>query len=253
MKIAVITGASSGLGREFAVQAARQGEFDEIWVVARRAGRLKELAETLQIPVRPLPLDLQKPESFETLDLLFRSEQAEIGLLVCAAGFGKFGACLDLSDGEISDMIDLNCKAVVRSCRVAVPYMKGGSRIIVMGSSSAFQPLPEFNLYAATKAFVVSFCRALHAELKDRGISVTAVCPGFVRTEFFDVAKDTANPDACNNFKPLYESCDVVRKAYRDAAKSRDMSVYGLHVKLHRLLAKLLPHHAVMRVWMKIK
>ena len=95
MKIAVITGASSGLGREFAVQAARQGEFDEIWVVARRADRLKELAETLSVPVRPLPLDLQKPESFETLDLLFQSERAEVGLLVCAAGFGKFGACLD--------------------------------------------------------------------------------------------------------------------------------------------------------------
>ena len=253
MKIAVITGASSGLGREFAVQAAKRGGFDEIWVVARRADRLRELKETLGVCVRPLPLDLQNPESFETLSRLFQSERVEIRLLVCAAGFGKFGACLDLSDQEISDMIDLNCKAVVRSCRAALPYMQAGDKIIVTGSSSAFQPLPAFNLYAATKAFVVSFCRALNFELKGRGISVTAVCPGFVRTEFFAVAKDTANPDACNNFRPLYESADVVRKAYRDAEKNRDMSVYGLHVKLHRLLAKLLPHKAIMQVWMKIK
>ena len=253
MKIALITGASSGLGREFAVQAAQHGGFDEIWVVARRADRLRELADTLPVPVRPLPLDLLNVQSFETLDLLLKNAGAEIQLLVCAAGFGKFGACLDLSDEEISNMIDLNCKAVVRSCRTALSYMKAGSRIIVMGSSSAFQPLPEFNLYAATKAFVVSFCRALNVELKTRGISVTAVCPGFVRTEFFAVAKDTAHPDACNNFKPRYESEDVVRQAYRDAAKSHDMSVYGLHVKLHRLLAKILPHDAIMRIWMKIK
>ena len=128
MKIALITGASSGLGREFAVQAAQHGGFDEIWVVARRADRLRELADTLPVPVRPLPLDLLNVQSFETLDLLLKNAGAEIQLRVCAAGFGKFGACLDLSDEEISNMIDLNCKAVVRSCRTALSYMKAGSR-----------------------------------------------------------------------------------------------------------------------------
>lgn len=253
MKIALITGASSGLGREFAVQAASQNQFDEIWVVARRADRLQELADSLPVPVRPIPLDLQNAESFRVLKMLLKDAGADVRLLVCAAGFGKFGSCLDLSDEEISSMIDLNCKAVVRSCHAALDFMSEGSRIIVMGSSASFQPLPDFNLYAASKAFVVSFCRALNVELKPRRISVTAVCPGFVRTEFFAVAKDTANPDACNNFKPLYESQDVVRQAYRDAGKSRDVSVYGAHVKLHRMVAKLLPAGVMMRIWKKIK
>ena len=253
MRIALITGASSGLGREFALQASKQGAFDEIWLVARRAERLAELAGELPTPVRAIPLDLKKADSFAELTSLLTQTQATVGLLVCAAGFGKYGACCDLTDEEISDMIDVNCKAVVSSCRTALPHMQEGSRIIIMGSASSFQPLPQFSMYAATKAFVVSFSRALNAELAPRKITVTAVCPGYVRTEFFDVAKDTANPDACNNFKPMYEPEPVVRQAYRDASHGKDLSVHGLFVKTQRLLAKLLPHKAVMRVWLKIK
>ena len=251
MKIAVITGASSGLGREFAVQAARQGEFDEIWVVARRADRLKELAETLSVPVRPLPLDLQKPESFETLDLLFQSERAEVGLLVCAAGFGKFGACLDLSDGEISDMIDLNCKALLLMTRLCVPYMQPGSHILELDSLSAFQPVPYITTYAATKAFVLSYSRSMNRELKAKGIRVMAMNPGWVKTEFFNHAFQTNADNEVRYFNRLYEAKDVVKTGLNDLYHSKkDCSIHGFPVKFQVFLVKLLPHSLVMNTWL---
>ena len=257
MNIAIVTGASSGLGREFAVQIAQQAVYDEIWLIARREERLLAMKERVSDKFRPIPLDLTKPESLQRLRTLLEEEKPDVGLLVNASGFGKYGTYLDLTDREIDDMIDLNCKAVVHITYAVLPYMHDingeHGRIITMGSASSFQPLPEFNMYASTKAFVVHFCRALHVELKSRHISVTAVCPGYVRTAFMQVAQDTKNPDTCQNFNPMYEPSDVVRKALRDSRKGKDMSVLGMSVKMHRLLSKLLPHRLVMKVWMKIK
>ena len=253
MKIAVVTGASSGMGREFARQIAGLGQVDELWVVARREERLKELQEKLHLPVRIFALDLTKKESFEKLSEALKKQKPEVSILVNASGFGKYGTYRDLTDDEISQMIDLNCKAVVRTTYAVLPYMHAGGRVLILGSASAFQPLPEFNMYASTKAFVVHFSRALNVELKSRKITVTCVCPGYVRTEFFQVAKDTKNPDTCNNFKPLYEAGDVVKKALKDSARGKDLSVLGLDTKFKRLSGKLLPAGLVMKVWLKIK
>ncbi len=253
MKIAVVTGASSGMGREFARQIAGLGQVDELWVVARREERLKELQEKLHLPVRIFALDLTKKESFEKLSEALKKQKPEVSILVNASGFGKYGTYRDLTDDEISQMIDLNCKAVVRTTYAVLPYMHAGGRVLILGSASAFQPLPEFNMYASTKAFVVHFSRALNVELKSRKITVTCVCPGYVRTEFFQVAKDTKNPDTCNHFKPLYEAEDVVKKALKDSARGKDLSVLGLDTKFKRLSGKLLPAGLVMKVWLKIK
>ncbi len=253
MKIAIVTGASSGMGREFARQIAQAGEVEELWVIARRAERLKELQEKLRTPVRIFALDLTKKESFDELGQALKEQKPDVKILVNASGFGKYGTYRDLTDEEISQMIDLNCKAVVRATYAVLPYMKEGGRVLILGSASAFQPLPEFNMYASTKAFVVHFSRALNMELKSRKITVTCVCPGYVRTEFFQVAKDTKNPDTCNNFKPLYEAGDVVKKALRDSAKGKDLSVLGLDTKFKRWSGKLLPAGLVMRIWLKIK
>lgn len=253
MKIAVVTGASSGIGREFVRQIAQEGGVDEIWAIARRKERLEALAKEVSSPVRPVPMDLLEPDSVKGLYRMLKEEKAQVEILVNASGFGKYGTYRDLTMKEIDDMIDLNCKQLVHMTYGCLPFMKRGARVILMGSSSAFQPLPEFNMYASTKAFVVHFGRALNVELKKRGISVTCVCPGFVRTEFFQVAKDTKNPDTCTNFSPMYEPEDVVRQALKDSSRGKDMSVYGAHVKRLRFLAKLLPHSLVMKVWMKIK
>ena len=255
-KIAVITGASSGMGREFAVQIAVEGGLDELWVVARRAERLEELKKELEqngLLVRPMALDLTSEDSVRQMQSVLAEEQPKVEILVNASGFGKYGTYRDLTDQEITQMIDLNCKSVVKMTYAVLPYMQSGGRVLILGSASAFQPLPEFNMYASTKAFVVHFSRALNVELKSRGITVTCVCPGYVRTEFFRVAQETANPDTCKNFTPMYEPEDVIRKALKDSKKGKDLSVLGLNTKLKRMSGKLLPSKLVMAVWMKIK
>lgn len=254
-RIALITGASSGLGREFAVQIAAQGGIDELWLIARREDRLQTLSETLPLPVRCLALDLAEESAADRIAAALAQETPEVALFVHAAGFGKYGTWLDLTREEINGMIDVNLRATVHVTHAVLPYMPHGGRVLLLGSASAFQPLPFFNLYASTKAFVVHFSRALHAELREqgRGISVTAVCPGYVRTEFFSVAQQTKNPDTCQNFSPLYEPEDVVKKALRDSARGKDISVLGFTTNIRRLGAKLLPTRLAIATWLKIR
>ena len=179
MGIAIITGASSGMGREFARQLCFQnlaGErFDEFWLIARRRDRLEELAEKLPVPCRVMALDLTAEESY---DEFAKEAEPEVSLLLNASGYGKFFSTMDTSAEDVCGMIDLNCKALVRLTQLTVPYMKPGSHIVELDSLSAFQPVPYINVYAASKAFVLSFSRALGAELKSAGIKVMALCPG---------------------------------------------------------------------------
>ncbi len=255
MKIAIVTGASSGMGMEFVrqIDRDRKMQLDEIWIIARRMDRLEQLAAECVHTVVPISLDLTEPASLEQLKEKLAQSKPEVSMLVNASGFGKYGTYLDLTDDEIDRMIDLNAKSTVHVTYDVLPYMPEGARIITIGSASAFQPLPEFIMYAATKAFVVSFCRALNVELRARKITVTCVCPGYVRTEFFQVAQDTKNPTTCSNFKPMYEPEAVVRKALKDSRKGKDLSVLGLNTKFKRWAGKLLPAKMVMNTWLKIK
>ena len=150
MKISIITGASSGMGREFVRQMHNYIQPDMIWAVARREAALQELASETSIPVRPIVLDLGKEESFREFAALLEAEKPEVELLVNAAGFGKFG---DLEAIPIEDdlaMIDLNCKALVAMTRITLPYLHRGSRVLQLDSLSAFQPVPSIPTYGAT-------------------------------------------------------------------------------------------------------
>jgi len=253
MKYALITGASSGIGREFVKQCAESGEFDRIIVIARRAERLEELASAYGELICPMVLDLSCPESFDEISERLKQEGITLSLVVAAAGLGKYGSFPVLSEKNCETMVNLNVLGLMRTVRCTLDSMEKGGRIIIMGSQSSFQPLPHFNIYASTKAFTVHFGRALNVELKDRGISVTTVCPGYVESEFFTVAAQSEDPNACTNFSPMYKACDVVKRAIKDSKKGKDMSVYGANVKFMRLLCKLLPHSLVMKVWLKIK
>lgn len=253
MKCALITGASSGIGAEFVKQCAESGEFDKIIVIARRAERLQELASLYGEIIEPLVLDLSKEESFEQIKDKLAGEDLKLSLVVAAAGLGKYGSFPVLSQKNCETMVNLNVLGLIRTVRATLDSIISGGRIILMGSQSSFQPLPHFNIYASTKAFVVHFGRALNIELKNRKISVTTVCPGYVESEFFTVAAQSEDPDACTNFNPMYKACDVVKRALKDSKKGKDMSVYGANVKFMRLLCKLLPHSLVMKVWLKIK
>ena len=246
MKIAVITGASSGMGREFVYALDRDEEFDELWVIARREQRLLELKEKCRAKIRPIVLDLQTRESFALYRQLLEQERPEIAVLVNAAGFGLFGAFMDMDMDRQLDIIDLNSRALTAMCYMSVPYMKKGSRIYNMGSMSSWQPVPYINVYGASKAYVLNFSRALGVELKDRGIKVMAVCPGWITTEFFDHA---IHDDTISYFNRYYPPEQVIEKALKDMKKGKNASVLGFPERMQVLLVKHLPVSFVMKTW----
>ena len=251
MNIAIVTGASSGMGKEFVLQLPGAVAVDEIWAIARRGGELEKLRGVSAVPVRPIVLDLCREESFATYAALLEAQKPNVRLLVNAAGFGKFGTYSRIDTEDECRMIDLNCKALLMMTRLTVPYMAPGSHILELDSLSAFQPVPYITTYAATKAFVLSYSRAMNRELRDRGIRVMAMNPGWVKTEFFDHAFQTNGGNEVQYFNYLYEAKDVVRTGLRDLYHSRkDYSVHGLPIKFQVFLVKLLPHSLVMSVWL---
>ena len=251
MNIAIVTGASSGMGREFALQLSEYIKVDEIWVIARRLDALESLKNEVSVPVRPLPLDLCDACSFDTLQKLLETEKPNIKLLVNAAGFGKFGAYHKVSLRDESRMIDLNCKALVLMTRLCIPYMEAGSHILQLDSLSAFQPVPYITTYGATKAFVLSYSRAMNRELKEKGIRVMAMNPGWVKTEFFNHAFQTNGDNEVQYFDRLYEAKDCVATGLKDLYRSKkDYSIHGFPVRMQVRLVKLLPHSLVMNTWL---
>ena len=250
-KIAVITGASSGMGRDFVRMIDKIEDCDEIWVIARRKEKLEEITSETGKVIRPIELDLSKEKNIKAYGKMLKDAgEIEVTALVNAAGFGKFGDFESIPLQEQMNMIDLNCKALVMMTRLALPYMDKGSHILQLDSLSAFQPVPYITTYGASKAFVLSYSRAMNRELKSRGIRVMAMNPGWVKTEFFNHAFQT-NESEVQYFNRLYEAADVVKTGLRDLYKSKkDYSVHGLPVKLQVLSVKLVPHRFVMDIWL---
>ena len=247
MKIAIVTGASSGMGKEFVLQLSGYVSVDEIWVIARREDALRAL--TAAVPVRPIPLDLCREESFAAFAALLEEEKPDVKLLVNAAGIGKFGSFHKIPLEEDLRMIDLNCKALVAMTRLTLPYMHAGSHVLQLDSLSAFQPVPYITTYGATKSFVLSYTRAMNQELKSRGIRMMAMNPGWVKTEFFNHAMVTN--DKVKYFDRLYTAQEVVATGLRHLYKTKkEMSIHGLPVRNQVRLVKLMPHSIVMKVWM---
>lgn len=250
LNIALISGASSGMGRDFVLELDKQELFDEIWVIARREERLKELQNLVKSKLRILAMDLTKQKSIDIIDDLLQQYNPNIKYLVNASGFGKFALSSDISLQDQIDMVDLNIKAMMLLTNICIPYMKKGSKIIEISSQAAWQPIPYINVYSATKAFVLHYSRALNVELKNKGIHVLALCPFWTKTEFFNHAIDEKN-EVIKKYVCLYESKSLVRRALKDAKKNKDVSTYGFISRINVLLSKILPHKFVMWVWMK--
>lgn len=194
-KIGIITGASSGMGAEFARQLARTNLCQQIWIIARREDKLQALKDEIKafshVEIIPLAMDLTGAKGAENFrDYLSKQSDFEIKILVNNAGFGTYGPFEETPVEREMQMLDLNCTSLTGICGYALPYMKKESIIINTSSLAAFMPLGNFAVYAASKAYVLSFSLALAAELKPRGISVTALCPGSVSTEFANVASN---------------------------------------------------------------
>ena len=188
--ISIVTGASSGLGVELARALARRGH--TLALVARRGDRLEELAVKLRkangVRVEPIVCDVSDASSRDAMFARIEELGLVVDVLVNNAGYGSSGEFKDLPAKVETQMIAVNVEAVVALTAAAVPGMASRRRgaVLNVASTIASQPVPSAATYAATKAFVLHFTEALHAELGPFGVTVTALCPGVMRTEFLE-------------------------------------------------------------------
>lgn len=248
MKIAIVTGATSGMGKEMVYHIAdRFGGLSEIWVIGRRKDILESFTGNVPIRVRTFPLDLTQQQDLNVLKAALIQRNPDVRILVNAAGVGFTGGAAELEQSKTRAMIRLNTEALTDVTKLVLPYLSAGSRIIQFASAAAFVPQPGFAVYAATKSFVLSYSRSLAAELKPQGIFVTAVCPGTVQTEFLDLA---LNGKELPPYKKMImvKPDKVVKKAVDDCLKGKEVSVAGFPMKIFQLICKLLPHSLIIRM-----
>ena len=184
--IIIITGASSGIGQEFALQMDTAfSNIDEFWLIARREDRLLEVAQVMEHATRLITMDVTDEYAMDDFEKLLEESDVTVRMLINAAGFGLLGAFEDIPLEEQTEMLFVNCEALTKMTYITLPYMARGSRIIQMASSAAFLPQPDFAVYAATKAYVLSFSMALREELKKKGLWF--VCADMNGTVMYDL------------------------------------------------------------------
>ena len=246
-KIAIVSGATSGFGKIFVELADKQFEtLDEFWIIGRDASKLIDISNKISHRTRLIPYDLTKMFSLKKIAGFLKDEKPEIKFLVNSAGFGVTGHVEDQDEQVMADMINLNCRALTYMCRICIPYMANNSRIINFASVAAFMPQPSFAVYAASKAYVMSFSRALNCELKSKNIYVLAVCPGPANTNFFKTAEKCGGTEA-GYYKNLFmvDAKPVVKKAIHDSIMKKEVSVYSIPMKCLHIITKLFPRKLI--------
>lgn len=234
--IAIITGASSGMGKEFAMQIAQKIDVSELWLISRNENNLKKTQEDVLlktgVPSIIIPLDLLDENSFFIVKDKLEKSDVNVKILVNSSGFGISGDSSKIDMKKQSNMIDLNCKALFNMTHVASKYMSKDSHIIQIASAASYVPQPGFAIYAATKSFVLSYSIALSQELANRGIGVTTVCPGPVDTNFFN-ANEKYSVQMPKFSKILFKKPSfVVEKTINGIYKNKKIINPGLQVKL---------------------
>lgn len=247
-KIAVITGATGGIGREFVKQILEnQKDLEQIWALGRSRDKLDQIKSEFGTLIYPIACDLSCESDVRGLIEKISESEADIRYLVNSAGLARMGKYDAFEPDELSRTVDLNCKTVVLLCHACISHMSQGSRILNISSASSFQPNPYLALYSASKVFVKNYSRALNYELKGTGITCTAVCPGWVDTDMLE--KERNGKDI--RFPGVVSAERVVKLALRDAGQGKDMSVCSLYVKYEHLFSKIMPNRLVMRIWAK--
>ena len=253
-KIAIVTGATGGLGREFVRLLLKEKNVDEIWALARNEKKLSRLKDKFGKKIKIYSIDLSSVRQIKCFGEELHEEAGrknlEISYLVNNAGFAKFCSYGDLSVEESLNMMHVNMDAVVATALVCTPHMKKGSHMINIASQASFQPLPYQNIYSSTKSFVRNYSRALNVELKEKGICVTAVCPGWIKTDLYKRAEIGARK-ATTKYVGMVTPDKVAKKALKDAKKCKDISIYSLFTKISHIAAKLLPQRMMMKIWLK--
>ena len=243
-KVAIITGVTGGLGKEFVREVLKE-DVEEIWSIARSVEKLNALKTAFGDRIRPISCDLSQTEDIRMVERLLQEEKPDVKILINNAGIGKMGKPEEFTPEEVEKILDLNCKAVCLLCQYAIPFMSEGARILNISSAASFQPNPYINLYSASKVFVRSYSRSLNFELKEKGVTCTAVCPGWIDT---DMLKKERNGKPIK-FPGIVSPERVAKQAMRDSSKGKDMSVCSLFVKYEHLLSKIYPQKLLMKIW----
>lgn len=247
MDIAIITGASSGLGVEF-LSAVDENypELEEIWIIARRTERLEKLVnEQNRIKLRPVVLDLTNEESYLKLEQMLKNENPNIQVLINNAGVERYGRFDEMSASDIQGMIQLNVIAMTMVNRLCLPHMKAGSIEVITCSVSSFAPVPAQAVYSATKVYVRFFARALQKEMKKNKVNILILCPGNMDTEMNQ--KENPNTDKIGRL-PYLDMKVITRKSLEMAQKGKDLYIPGTFYKCYRVISKLLPSRLLMRI-----
>lgn len=248
MNIAVITGASSGIGVEYAKAIIElYPKLDEIWLIARRKDRLEAFArEHKQVTIRPVALDLAQNSSYEELEQLLTQEKANIRILVNNAGFERPGAFSTMKQTDILAMIDLNVKGFTMVNRVCLPFMRTGSLGIMTCSVSSFCPVPRQAVYSATKIYVRYLSRALREEVRKDGINILAMCPGNMDTEM-NPKGGTSQSDKVDRL-PFLDMKKITRRSIVLAKRGQALYTPGGFYKGYRIASKLLPSACMIKI-----
>lgn len=248
-RIAIVTGAGGGLGSEFVKLLNRDSNLDEIFVLGRSEEKLNALAGRFGSKIKSYIIDLSDRNQIKEFEKYLKGQSVDIKILINNAGYGKFCAYDDISVEQSLDMIDVNVSAVVALGLICIPFMQKGSHIINVASQAGFQPVPYMNIYASTKSFVKNYSQALGVELKNKGVTVTALCSGWIKTPFLEKSSINASK-APRHFWFSLTPDVVAKKAIEDAYKGKDISICGLYVNLCHVLTKILPVKIVMKLWL---
>ena len=245
-KIAILTGATGGLGKAFIKELLKE-DIDQIWAVGRNKNKLDELSSEYGNKIFQIQCDLCDESEVKKMMDLLEEKKPDVKFLINNAGIAKMGKIVNFTQDEISKTIEINCKTPTVICQYAIPYMSNGGRILNISSASSFQPNPYIALYSATKVYLRSYSRSLNYELKEKGITCTAVCPGWIDTEMI---KKEQNGKKIK-FPGFVSAERVVKKAIKDAKKGKDMSVCTLFVKYEHICSKIFPQKWIMNIWGK--
>lgn len=248
MNIAVITGASSGLGVKFLdAVITRYPNLDEYWIIARRRNRLESLAKKYAPKkIVPIQADLSDEKAYAEIAEKLKSENPTVRVLINNAGYERSGAFSSMRENDILNMISVNIKGMTMMQRICLPYMRAGSFSVITCSVSAFAPVPNQTVYAASKKYIYYFGKALREELATRKINVLLLCPGNMDTEMNPRGHGSQSQKI--NGLPFLNMERLAVKALELAEKGKSVYTPGWFYKGYRVVAKVVPSAWMLKI-----